>query len=129
MMGGDGTNTEGEIGDLHLSAISEAMNQMMGASATSLSTMLGTMIDISPPDARLTYLSEVEDGSAIADFLGGTFVKITFRMQIDELVDSLFSLSDKVHAARRYLHQLDELTNTALDYLSAIGVPQLSQED
>ena len=46
MMGGDGTNTEGELGELHLSAISEAMNQMMGASATSLSTMLGTMIDI-----------------------------------------------------------------------------------
>ena len=48
---------------------------------------------------------------------------------VDELVDSLFSLSDKVHAARRYLHQLDELTDAALDYLSAIGVPQLSQED
>ena len=30
MMGGDGTNTEGELGELHLSAISEAMNQMMG---------------------------------------------------------------------------------------------------
>ncbi|MBO4375842.1 MAG: flagellar motor switch phosphatase FliY [Lachnospiraceae bacterium] len=88
MMGGDGTNTDGEIGDLHLSAISEAMNQMMGASATSLSTMLGTMIDISPPDARLTDLSEVSDGSTIAEFLGGTFVKITFRMQIDDLVDS-----------------------------------------
>ena len=48
---------------------------------------------------------------------------------VDELVDSLFSLSDKVHAARRYLHQLDELTDAALDYLSAIGVPQLSPED
>ena len=36
MMGGDGTNTDGEISELHLSAISEAMNQMMGASATSL---------------------------------------------------------------------------------------------
>ena len=36
MMGGDGTNAgEGEISELHLSAISEAMNQMMGASATS----------------------------------------------------------------------------------------------
>ena len=40
MMGGDGTNTEGELGELHLSAISEAMNQMMGSSATSLSSML-----------------------------------------------------------------------------------------
>ena len=36
MMGGDGTNTEQELGELHLSAISEAMNQMMGSSATSL---------------------------------------------------------------------------------------------
>ena len=30
MMGGDGRNTDGELGELHLSAISEAMNQMMG---------------------------------------------------------------------------------------------------
>lgn len=35
MMGGDGTNTDGELGELHLSAISEAMNQMMGSAATS----------------------------------------------------------------------------------------------
>ena len=40
MMGGDGTNINGEIGEQHLSAISEAMNQMMGSSATSLSSML-----------------------------------------------------------------------------------------
>ena len=31
MMGGDGSNTDGELGELHLSAISEAMNQMMGS--------------------------------------------------------------------------------------------------
>ena len=49
MMGGDGTNTEGEISDLHLSAASEAMNQMMGTSATSLSSMLGVPTDISTP--------------------------------------------------------------------------------
>ena len=49
MMGGDGSNTDGELGELHLSAISEAMNQMMGSAATSMSTMLGKMIDISPP--------------------------------------------------------------------------------
>ena len=30
MMGGDGTNTDGEIGELQLSAISEAMNQTFG---------------------------------------------------------------------------------------------------
>ena len=40
MMGGDGTNTDGEIGELQLSAISEAMNQMMGAAATVLNKAL-----------------------------------------------------------------------------------------
>lgn len=88
MMGGDGTNTDGELGELHLSAISEAMNQMMGSSATSLSSMLGRMIDISPPEASLVNLMEFKKASDIAPFLEGDFVKISFRMQIDDLVDS-----------------------------------------
>lgn len=88
MMGGDGTNTEGELGELHLSAISEAMNQMMGAAATSLSTMLNEVIDISPPDSSLLDLMEYQSGDQIASFLGGIFVRISFRMQIDNLVDS-----------------------------------------
>ena len=88
MMGGDGTNTEGELGELHLSAISEAMNQMMGASATSLSTMMNTKIDISPPEAELLDLALVRNGEDVSPFLGGVFVKISFRMQIDDLVDS-----------------------------------------
>lgn len=88
MMGGDGTNTEGELGEIHLSAISEAMNQMMGSSATSLSSMLGRMIDISPPEASLVNLMEFKKASEIAPFLEGTFVKISFRMQIEDLVDS-----------------------------------------
>lgn len=88
MMGGDGTNTDGELGELHLSAISEAMNQMMGSAATSLSTMLGTMIDISPPEASLVDLNAFKIGGDIASFLDGTFAKISFRMQIGDVVDS-----------------------------------------
>lgn len=87
MMGGDGSNTGDELGELHLSAISEAMNQMMGSSATSMSSMLGRMIDISPPEASLIDLTD-KDPADIADFLTGTFAKIEFRMQIDNLVDS-----------------------------------------
>jgi len=101
MMGGDGTNTDGELGELHLSAISEAMNQMMGSAATSLSTMLGTVIDISPPDANLLNLTEVDSASDVASFLGGTFVKIEFRMQIGELVDSTIMQLYPVEFARK----------------------------
>ena len=88
MMGGDGTNLDGELGEIHLSAISEAMNQMMGSSATSLSTMLNMMVDISPPSSDLIDLHEAGDGSEIDDFLKETFVKITFKLQIGDLVDS-----------------------------------------
>ena len=89
MMGGDGTSIDGELTDLHLSAICEAMNQMMGSSATSLSSMLGRMIDISPPEANLVKMMEgFKPGEDISDFLAGTFVRITFRMQIGDLVDS-----------------------------------------
>lgn len=88
MMGGDGSNTDGEISELHLSAISEAMNQMMGAAATSLSTMMDKMIDISPPEANVLDLNDFHSGGDIAPFLAGSFVKIAFRMQIGDLVDS-----------------------------------------
>lgn len=88
MMGGDGSNLEAELGELHLSAISEAMNQMMGSAATSMSTMLGKVIDISTPEANLIDLSSFVQGDEIASFLAGTFVKISFIMQIDDLVDS-----------------------------------------
>ena len=88
MMGGDGTNIDGELGELHLSAISEAMNQMMGSSATSLSSMLGTMIDISPPESSLINISDFQNPEDISPFLSGTFVKIAFSMQIEDLVDS-----------------------------------------
>ena len=88
MMGGDGTNTEGELGELHLSAISEAMNQMMGSAATSLSSMLNKKIDISPPKADLIDLTGEIDESEIDEFLAVRFVKISLRMEIGDLVDS-----------------------------------------
>lgn len=88
MMGGDGTNTDGDLGELHLSAISEAMNQMMGSSATSLSSMLNKMIDISPPVADLVDLTEQVNEEEIDSFLTGQFVRISFKMEIGDLVDS-----------------------------------------
>ena len=88
MMGGDGSNTDGEITELHLSAISEAMNQMMGSAATSLSSMLNRKIDISPPNATVINLQEDIDEAEIDSFLTGKFVKISFHMEIGDLVDS-----------------------------------------
>lgn len=88
MMGGDGTNTDGELGELHLSAISEAMNQMMGSASTSLSSMMNMKIDISPPIASLIDLNGAVDESDISDFLREGFVRNSFSMTIGDLVDS-----------------------------------------
>lgn len=87
MMGGDGTNLVDELTDLHLSAICEAMNQMMGSSATSLSSMLEQKIDISPPSAELVNLMDDFNESNVG-FKDSSFVKVYFKMEIGDLVDS-----------------------------------------
>ena len=124
MMGGDGTNTDGELGELHLSAISEAMNQMMGSAATSLSTLLQTVIDISPPESSLFDLTEVKDGKEIAPFLGGTFVKIAFRMQIDDLVDSTIMQLYPIDFAKKLV---ETFINTQMSSLDGTAEEQSAQ--
>ena len=88
MMGGDGSNLADELSELHLSAISEAMNQMMGSASTSLSSMLNKKVDISPPVASLIDLNDTMDGVKMTDFLNGQFVQVAFRMEIGDLIDS-----------------------------------------
>ena len=88
MMGGDGTNTEGELGELHLSAISEAMNQMMGSAATSMSSMINEKVDISPPSSTRVDLTNTMMEDGLHDMVGQTFVQVSFRMTIGDLVDS-----------------------------------------
>lgn len=88
MMGGDGSNVADELTELHLSAISEAMNQMMGSSSTSLSSILDKKVDISPPSAMVVDMHDDISGGDIAGFLKDTFVKVSFKMEIGNLVDS-----------------------------------------
>jgi flagellar motor switch protein FliN/FliY len=89
MMGGDGSNISGELSELHLSAISEAMNQMMGSAATSISSMLEKRVNISPPTSAVVDLYENMNGENIAEFLKGNFVRVSFHMEIGNLVDSV----------------------------------------
>jgi len=86
MMGGVGNISDEPITDLHLSAISEAMNQMIGSSSTSLAGMFNKKIDILPPKAFSVTLN---DPSVIKNFLPDEqIVKISFRMEIGDVIDS-----------------------------------------
>ena len=136
MMGGDGTNTDGELGELHLSAISEAMNQMMGSSATSLSSMLNKTIDISPPVADLIDLQDTEDEGEIEEFLRGEFVKISFRMEIGDLVDSEIMQLYPVSFAKEMcasmtesmVNDTNEASQTAAQEPAAAPQPEMAQQ-
>ncbi|KHO62540.1 flagellar motor switch protein FliN [Thermoanaerobacter sp. YS13] len=86
MMGGEGKVEDGEITELHLSAIGEAMNQMIGSAATSLSTLLNKTINISPPKAFVVDFT-VSLPTDIS-FPEGDVVKIAFKMEVGEIIDS-----------------------------------------
>ena len=88
MMGGDGTNTSGEVSDLQLSAISEAMKQMMGNAATSLSVMLGRAVDITPPETDTVDVESIKIFENIFATPDKDMVKVTFRLKVGDLIDS-----------------------------------------
>lgn len=86
MLGGDGSAPAAELGDLHLSAVGEAMNQMMGSAATSLATMLKHPVNISPPAVRVVENSRVSE--EIAQPPETSIVKVSFQLKVGDLIDS-----------------------------------------
>ncbi|MCR5722256.1 MAG: flagellar motor switch phosphatase FliY [Lachnospiraceae bacterium] len=100
MMGGTGENVQGEMGELQLSAMSEAMNQMMGASATSMATMLDMMVDIGTPEINTIDVESVKIFEKMFDEGNDSFVKITFKMDVEGLIDSTMVQLYPVHFAR-----------------------------
>lgn len=88
MMGGDGSNFQGELTELHLSAVSEAMNQMMGSAATSLSKMLTRTIDISPPKTNNIDVESVKIFERLFASPKKDMVKVTFELKIGDYIDS-----------------------------------------
>lgn len=87
MMGGDGTNIDRELNDMDLSAISEAMNQMVGSACTSLSEMFTEKIDIEPP--RAFKINFVKDNLELDIFsYTDPIVKVSFKMIVGNIIDS-----------------------------------------
>lgn len=88
MLGGDGkSDIPEELNEIHLSAISEAMNQMIGSSSTSLSEMIGEKIDITPPNVMKVNLTDNEIDPAILS-ADEQIICISFRMTVGDLIDS-----------------------------------------
>lgn len=86
MMGNDGTDVaDNEFGELELSAVGEAMNQMIGTASTAMATMFGRTIDIQPPKVEVlkkgqSGIHEGRDDERI--------VSISFDLNVEGLINS-----------------------------------------
>lgn len=88
MMGGDG-KIEADLttlSEIEISAVSEAMNQMIGSAATSMATMFGRKVDISPPTSKVIENENIAISDDISE--DQPIVKVSFRLTIGDLVDS-----------------------------------------
>lgn len=87
MMGKDEIDTDRELTELDLSAVSEVMNQMMGSSATSLSEIFLKRIDIEPPKS---YEITFKEGREKLEVLqtSAPIIKVSFKMVVEDLIDS-----------------------------------------
>ncbi|AOZ94230.1 flagellar motor switch phosphatase FliY [Paenibacillus crassostreae] len=86
MLGGEGDPKDEELNEIHVSAVQEAMNQMMGSSATSMSTLFNRFVNISPPGIDILDMSSGEGVNSLPE--EETLIRISFRLTIGDLIDS-----------------------------------------
>ncbi|HDX9693523.1 flagellar motor switch phosphatase FliY [Bacillus thuringiensis] len=110
MMMGTGEVEDGkELGELELSAVQEAMNQMMGFAATSMSEFFQDTVDMSPPTINVVKLSE--EMEKISEIDGNhTIVKVSFDLKIDNLVNSKLVQIVSVEHAKQMVNKLMQLS-------------------
>lgn len=103
MMGGDGQNISGEITELHLSAIGEVMNQMIGSSSTSLSSIFNKSINISPPKA---FLMRFKDSNPMNYDFSDLIVRVAFKMEVEGILDSQIMQLIPIDFAKKMVKEL-----------------------
>ncbi len=121
LMGGEGDVDESnlELDEIHLSAIREVMNQMVGSSATSMANILGKTVNISTPSTKHILLSDdsISDMFAHTDIL----VRISFLMEIEGLLKSdimqIVPLSFAKSQVEALLNAQNEESNEEVDGL------------
>ena len=123
MMGGDGTNIQGEITDLHLSAISEAMNQMIGNASTSMSNVFDMKIDISPPNAMSV---KINDGNMLMQVVNfdpeEKVAVVSFNMTVENLLDTKIMQIQPLSFAKSMIGRLMD-ANMQKEAVSAVAAP------
>lgn len=106
MLGGNGLQPNEELSEIELSAVQEAMNQMMGSSATSMSTVFNKRVDISPPQVDYKDIDKLEEVAKGSD--EDVFVRVAFNLKIGDLIDSIIFQLIPLDFAKDLVNQLLE---------------------
>ena len=86
MMGGDGKVENVNLSEIEISAVSEAMNQMIGSAATSMATMFGREVNISPPNCKVWDDHTINLPESITE--DEDVVLVSFKLTVGDLIDS-----------------------------------------
>lgn len=111
MMGGDGQSPPEHLNELYLSAVGEAMNQMMGSTATSMSTVFNKRVDITPPNVNVFNFSDQQSIGSFSDE-HEAIVKVSFRMEVEGLIDSEIMQILSIDVAKGMVENLMGAMNT-----------------
>lgn len=118
MMGGDGKSPNSELTELELSALAEAMNQMIGSASTSMATMLNKTIDILPPIISVWDTEDNLDTSSMD--IAENICKISFDLTVEGLIQSeimqIYSL-ETVRDISKIMMGTDETSSAAQEPL------------
>ncbi|MGG1661409.1 flagellar motor switch phosphatase FliY [Brevibacillus sp. NRS-1366] len=133
MMGGDGRPENTEMSELHISAVQEAMNQMMGSAATSMSTIFNQFINITPPGIDVMDLAQGKGGDSFSEE-ESTLVKVSFRLKVGEhgeLIDSNIMQLLPLSFAKSMIERLiggsdDEAAAAAVEAVEMPSIPAMS---
>ncbi|WP_066193857.1 flagellar motor switch phosphatase FliY [Gracilibacillus timonensis] len=123
MLGGEGKPASTELNDIHLSAVQEAMNQMMGTSATSMSTIFNKKVDITPPFTSIMDVANEEAPSLNPD--DNLLIKVSFQLKVGTLIDSVIMQLLPVTFAKELVN---ELLNPAQEPMMEEAEPPTAEE-
>ena len=130
MLGGDGKNATGEVTEMHMSAVSEAMNQMMGSASTSLSMLLKRDVDISPPKTDNIDVESVKVFEKLFVSEEKDFVKIKFKLKIgDVTLDNVKYKSNDTVTYDLYTPVTLTINNSDIESIDSNNFVSISSEE
>jgi flagellar motor switch protein FliN/FliY len=115
---GDAVSDDEEFGEMHISAISEVMNQMMGSSVTALAGFIGKSVNISPPSAfKITEDNKKEKLSFIYDNITESAL-VKFLFSIEDMFESEIFIIMSKEFSLELVNVM--MKNMGIDFLSEL---------